>query len=44
VSGRCAKVVTADRGPRHALVDIWYVLARELRHDGRKITLTIRNH
>ena len=39
-SGRCALVVTADRGPRRALVDLWHVLARDLRHRGGFVTLT----
>ena len=39
-SGRCLVGVVADRGPRHALVDLWHVLARELRHDGGVVSLT----
>lgn len=40
VSFRCARAVVGDRGPVHALVDLWHVLARRLAHlDGPVLLL-----
>lgn len=36
-SGLCERATVADRGPRHALIDLNRHLSRKLRHDGELV-------
>ena len=40
-SGRCDRACIADRGPAHAMVDIWWRLAKRLRHDGGMVAIRL---